>query len=178
MTARTSREIVTFTRPFFLSGIGEVQPAGSYRVETEEEEIPGLSFSAYRRVATLMILPARPGSGIGEQVATIDRWSCRPRRSGMRTRRCRADSGPPIALGELAGQRSPRKPSTRIMTTTTPMSQKMLCMCLYHPLVRWSRGSDPPSLPCRITPCPIMGSAPPDALIGPHIKALAARPAH
>jgi len=48
-------------------------------VEIDEEEIPGLSFSAYRFatlfppiVATLMILPARPGTGVGEQVATID----------------------------------------------------------------------------------------------------------
>jgi hypothetical protein len=72
MSTRTSHSSVTFTRPFFLSGIGEVQPAGSYRVETDEEEIPGLSFSAYRRVATMMILPARPGTGVGEQIATID----------------------------------------------------------------------------------------------------------
>ena len=72
MTARTSHKTVTFTRPFFLSGIGEVQPAGSYRVETDEEEIPGLSFSAYRRVATVVILPARPGTGVGEQIATVD----------------------------------------------------------------------------------------------------------
>lgn len=34
MTARTSHKTVTFTRPFFLSGIGEVQPAGIYRVGT------------------------------------------------------------------------------------------------------------------------------------------------
>lgn len=72
MTARTSHKTVTFTRPFFLSGIGEVQPAGVYRVETDEEQIPGLSFSAYRRVATLIFLPARPGTGVGEQVANID----------------------------------------------------------------------------------------------------------
>jgi hypothetical protein len=72
MPARTSHTTVTFTRPFFLSGIGEVQPAGRYRVETDEEEIVGLSFSAYRRVATLMILPARPGTGVGEQIAQIE----------------------------------------------------------------------------------------------------------
>jgi hypothetical protein len=71
MTARTSQKTVTFSRPFFLSGIGEVQPAGIYTVETEEEEIPNLSFSAYRRVATLIFLPA-PGGGTGERVANID----------------------------------------------------------------------------------------------------------
>jgi hypothetical protein len=71
MSARTSQKTVTFSRPFFLSGIGEVQPAGIYTVETEEEEIPNLSFSAYRRVATLIFLPA-PGGGTGERVTNID----------------------------------------------------------------------------------------------------------
>jgi hypothetical protein len=71
MTVRTSKTTVTFCRPFFLSEIGEVQPPGLYTVVTEEEEIPGLSFSAYRRVATLMSLPA-PGGGTGERVVSID----------------------------------------------------------------------------------------------------------
>lgn len=71
MNAHTSQKTITFSRPFFLSGIGEVQPAGRYRVVTEEEEIPGLSFSAYRRVATLMALPA-PGGGTGQRVGNID----------------------------------------------------------------------------------------------------------
>jgi hypothetical protein len=51
MTVRTSRQSVTFTEPFSLSGIDEVQPAGTYTVETDEELLPGLSFPAYRRVA-------------------------------------------------------------------------------------------------------------------------------
>jgi hypothetical protein len=71
MTARTCKKTVTFARPFFLSGIGEVQPAGVYTVVSEEEEIPGLSFSAYRRVATLISLPTS-GGGTGERVANID----------------------------------------------------------------------------------------------------------
>lgn len=41
-------------------------------VETDEELLSGLSFPAYRRVATLILLPSRPGKGIGEQVANID----------------------------------------------------------------------------------------------------------
>ena len=36
---RTSRESVTFARPFSLRGVGSVQPAGTYVVETEEELI-------------------------------------------------------------------------------------------------------------------------------------------
>jgi hypothetical protein len=72
MTVRTSRKSVTFTQPFSLSGIDEVQPAGTYTVETDEELLPGLSFPAYRRVATLILLRSRGGGRIVEEVANID----------------------------------------------------------------------------------------------------------
>jgi hypothetical protein len=68
MTVRTSRKSVTFTQPFSLSGIDGVQTAGTYTVETDEELLPGLSFPAYRRVATLMVLRSR---GV-EEVVNID----------------------------------------------------------------------------------------------------------
>ena len=35
-----------------------VLPAGTYRLVTEEEEIPGLSFVAFRRTAMMLHLPA------------------------------------------------------------------------------------------------------------------------
>src|SRR3954453_2662084 len=61
---RTGRETVTFARPFRLRGVDEAQPAGAYTVETDEEPIEGLSFMAYRRVATVIFLPlARGGQG-------------------------------------------------------------------------------------------------------------------
>jgi hypothetical protein len=72
MTVRTSRKTVTFTRPFSLCGIDEEQPAGSYTVETDEEELPGLSFPAYRRIATLIILRSRGRGRIIEEVVSID----------------------------------------------------------------------------------------------------------
>jgi hypothetical protein len=68
MTMRTSRRTVTFTRPFFLRGIETEQPAGTYAVETDE----GLSFPAYRRVATTIFLPSRPGDLVSGQLVTID----------------------------------------------------------------------------------------------------------
>jgi hypothetical protein len=74
MTSRMSSKIVTFSHPFMPSGIGGVQPAGAYTVETGEELIQELSFPAYRRTATLIFL-LQPGSGILAQVATIDPWS-------------------------------------------------------------------------------------------------------
>jgi hypothetical protein len=72
MTVRTSRKSVTFTRPFSLSGIDQVQPAGTYTVETDEELLPGLSFPAYQRIATLMVLRSRGGGPVAEEVANID----------------------------------------------------------------------------------------------------------
>jgi hypothetical protein len=33
-------------------------PAGAYEVITDEEMIEGLSFAAYRRVATMIVVPA------------------------------------------------------------------------------------------------------------------------
>ena len=72
MSVRTSHKSVTFTRPFSLSALDEVQAAGTYTVETEEELLPGLSFAAWRRIATLIFLPSRPGGAFVEQVVNID----------------------------------------------------------------------------------------------------------
>ena len=72
MTVRTSRKTVTFTPPFSLSGIDKVQPAGTYTVETEEELLPGLSFPAYRRIATLIFLRSRGGGPVVEEIANVD----------------------------------------------------------------------------------------------------------
>jgi hypothetical protein len=73
MTTRTTKKTVTFTRPFSLSGFDGEQPAGSYSVETDEELLDGVSFAAYRRMATMMQLDAKSGSHGGVlQVAVID----------------------------------------------------------------------------------------------------------
>jgi hypothetical protein len=58
MMTRTTRKTVTFRRPFSISAIDKVQPSGTYTVDTDEELIDGLSFLAYRRVATLLHLPS------------------------------------------------------------------------------------------------------------------------
>ena len=71
---RTITKTVTFGRPFVLSGLDRAQPAGTYVVETDEELIPSLSFTAYRRTATWLRLPGRrqgaePSAGLSEVVA-------------------------------------------------------------------------------------------------------------
>jgi hypothetical protein len=72
MTVRTSCMTVTFKRPFAVSGMDEMQPAGTYTIEIDEELLEGLSFPAYRRIATSVRLPAQPGSSIRGQVAQMD----------------------------------------------------------------------------------------------------------
>lgn len=59
MTTRTHRKTVTFKKPFSLEEIGRTLPAGSYEVITDEELIEGLSFSVYRRIATMMLVPGQ-----------------------------------------------------------------------------------------------------------------------
>ncbi|AUC94225.1 hypothetical protein [Bradyrhizobium sp. SK17] len=58
MTIRSRRETVMFRHPFRIRGIERVLPAGAYEVITDEEAIEGLTFSAYRRVATMIVVPA------------------------------------------------------------------------------------------------------------------------
>ncbi|HEY4252270.1 MAG TPA: hypothetical protein VGM87_13745 [Roseomonas sp.] len=63
MLVRTRREDIVFGHPFRLEGWTEMQPAGAYIVETEEALIEGLSFAAYRRVATTITRrPTRGGA--------------------------------------------------------------------------------------------------------------------
>lgn len=49
-----------------------MQPAGAYRVETEEERLEGVSFPAYRRVGTVIRLPLWPGAPASVQSVRID----------------------------------------------------------------------------------------------------------
>jgi hypothetical protein len=58
MTIRSRRETVTFTHPFRIRGIERLLPAGAYEVITDEEAIEGLTFSAHRRIATMIVVPA------------------------------------------------------------------------------------------------------------------------
>jgi hypothetical protein len=60
MTTRSRRETVTFKHSFRIKGIDRSLPPGDYEVITDEETIEGLSFAAYRRVATMIMVPAAP----------------------------------------------------------------------------------------------------------------------
>jgi hypothetical protein len=71
MSSRTQREDLVFLHPFRLAGWTTDQPAGHYTLETEEELIEGLSFPAWRRVATTL-LRRRAGSSLHDEAIPVD----------------------------------------------------------------------------------------------------------
>jgi hypothetical protein len=56
---RNGRKPVSFSQPFKLRDLDDIQPAGDYLLDTDEELIECLSRLAYRRAATLLHLPGR-----------------------------------------------------------------------------------------------------------------------
>ena len=73
MTSRVNNSSVTFRHRFNLSSLDGPQPAGTYRLVTENEEIPGLSFVAYRRTSTMLHLPALTAGAGKTQMFSVDR---------------------------------------------------------------------------------------------------------
>lgn len=69
MTIRSRRETITFKHPFHIRGVARELPAGAYEVVTDEEMIEGLSFASYRRVATMITVPAESVRGAMEMLS-------------------------------------------------------------------------------------------------------------
>jgi hypothetical protein len=63
MTTRTTRKTVVFLHPFTLKGVDRTLPPGEYhQTVTDEEMIEGLSFPVYRRISTMILVPAQSHS--------------------------------------------------------------------------------------------------------------------
>jgi hypothetical protein len=71
MTIRSRRETVTFKHAFQIRGIDRLLPAGAYEVVTDEEMIEGLSFPSFRRVATMIMVPAAQSHGSTMEMVSI-----------------------------------------------------------------------------------------------------------
>lgn len=72
MSDRSTETTVTFRHPFRLAALDGPQPAGTYMVVTDEEEIVGLSHVAFRRTATMLHLPAVGAAAVRTEVVCID----------------------------------------------------------------------------------------------------------
>jgi hypothetical protein len=64
MNKRLSSSTVTFSKAFVLSGFPGELPAGDYEVLVEDELLQGLSFEAYRRTSTCLLVHGK-GSRVG-----------------------------------------------------------------------------------------------------------------
>lgn len=72
MTSRSRREIIVFNHPFRIRSIGRDLAAGSYDVVTDEDMIEGISFASYRRVATMMVVPAEAARNGAMEMIAVD----------------------------------------------------------------------------------------------------------
>src|SRR5919106_1016850 len=70
MMTRTHSRTVIFSYPFEIKGVDRLLPPGEYRVVTDEELVEGLSFPVYRRVSTMIFVPAISKSAV--EMITID----------------------------------------------------------------------------------------------------------
>jgi len=69
---RSTEFTLRFSHSFRLSQLDQAQPAGHYRLLTEEEPLEGLSFAAFHRVRTLLYLPAYSLPGRAREVIDVD----------------------------------------------------------------------------------------------------------
>ena len=72
MLTRTNSQTVVFTYPFEIKGVDRLLPPGQYRVVTDEELIEQLSFPVYRRVSTMIFVPAQSHSASSIEMVAID----------------------------------------------------------------------------------------------------------
>ena len=72
MAIRTTREKVTFKRPFILKGTEGVNPSGTYSVETRVDHVGFLSFRKAGRTTTWIRICRTPGVRGVIQVVNID----------------------------------------------------------------------------------------------------------
>ena len=69
---RTTLTTITFLHPFSLTDVDGVQSAGTYTFEIVDRTLDNLSFIAYRRVSTAIMLPAVGASARQRQTIFID----------------------------------------------------------------------------------------------------------
>ena len=71
MTIRSRRETITFKHSFRIRGVDRLLPAGAYEVITDEEQIEGLSFAAFRRIATMILVPGASAAASTMEMLSI-----------------------------------------------------------------------------------------------------------
>ena len=60
MLIRTTQEAMVFRHPLLMRYFDQTLPAGTYQVVTEEEQLEGISFLAYRPLQTYIYRQSSP----------------------------------------------------------------------------------------------------------------------
>lgn len=71
MIIRTTQTVVQFQSAFLLPEFDTPQPAGTYRVDYDEEMLDSLSTLAWRRVGAFLHLPAIGSGRSTQQMVTL-----------------------------------------------------------------------------------------------------------
>jgi hypothetical protein len=101
MTTRMISKTVVFRHPFVLGGFERVAPAGSYLVESEEEEVSGPPPSVWRQTVTVMHMQHEGEvSFVKIDSAELDKALLR-------------DAGPEEPAGALTARLNPLRRKTR-----------------------------------------------------------------
>lgn len=72
MTTRTLHRTVHFNAPALLDGLESPLGAGDYELSEDEELIEGISWLAYRRVATFITIPPTLANGNVARMLPVD----------------------------------------------------------------------------------------------------------
>ena len=72
MHSRTTRSAVTSAHHFRIAGYEDDLPAGEYQVDVDEELLEGLSFEAYRRTGTYLLVGSRAGGRGSAEMRPVD----------------------------------------------------------------------------------------------------------
>jgi len=72
MATRTTETTLTFRHLFALSAVDRPLSAGTYRLVVDEEDMPGLSFLAFKRTVTMLHVPALSSPGGPNQMFVVD----------------------------------------------------------------------------------------------------------
>jgi len=73
MSMRIRRSLYIFNRPFFLEISGRMYPAGTYRIETQDDVVDGIPSEAYRHV-TMTMTQQPQVAGAPLEIEQVNRW--------------------------------------------------------------------------------------------------------
>ena len=71
MFNRSANSVVTFQHPFVIGAENQALPAGDYNLTIEEELVESLSFPVFRRISTVLEVPAIGAPGPVRQYLNV-----------------------------------------------------------------------------------------------------------